>query len=708
MRASSPGPEEDSEYDDTSDDDIGCGRKRMRVDVVQSFENMLASNREAEALETIVGYEDETHALTRESPLHVAARLDRPRVIAALIARGADAASADLKSRRAIHAAAQHGSVRALESLVQHCPPVVRSLDARGNGILHIAAQYGQMEAVRTIMARELVPPAARNAYGDTALMQACIYKHEDVALFMISAHSDLMGIANSLGVTPLMVACEEGLVRVAYAISAARPDLMRARRQAPAASCLMCAVQFGHADIVRMLLGRGCDHLEDVSGTTALRLAVSMCATEMVRILLGAGGPGRAEFVLACKMGHSEMVRLFLQGPAAVPAEWMGGAIAACERQPGFEEVARMLLDAGCDPRYADPDSGETLLHACAAPELCELLIERGADLDALDARGRTPLLKAARLWEDKCSVLIARGADIRAVDRDGNSALMLILMKTTYRNKVPIIRALSLLVNIANANGDSPLHVAMEEESAKELLSLGADPTARNWRGDAPLHSQCAMNNVWAIKLLGQTTASIVNRDGWTILHSASHANAISCVRAILATFGSAMMHARDARGEQATHVCATAGHAHVLRLLVDAGADVQSESAAGWTPLHCAAAGGHLECVSALLAAGAMAAARTGRGWTPLHLAAQFGQAQLVDMLARAARGTEDRTEDGCTPLHLACRRSAWDAALALVRCGADARARDADGRTILDRERMNPRLRVIQHMKGLCIE
>ena len=55
-------------------------------------------------------------------------------------------------------------------------------------------------------------------------------------------------------------------------------------------------------------------------------------------------------------------------------------------------------------------------------------LLSSPGADVNATDERGSTPLLEAARYGhEDICRVLIASGANLKAKDKDGKTALML-----------------------------------------------------------------------------------------------------------------------------------------------------------------------------------------------------------------------------------------------------------------------------------------
>lgn len=55
-------------------------------------------------------------------------------------------------------------------------------------------------------------------------------------------------------------------------------------------------------------------------------------------------------------------------------------------------------------------------------------LVTSQGADVNARDERGSTPLIEAARYGhEDICRVLIAAGADVKAKDNDGKTALML-----------------------------------------------------------------------------------------------------------------------------------------------------------------------------------------------------------------------------------------------------------------------------------------
>ena len=95
---------------------------------------------------------------------------------------------------------------------------------------------------------------------------------------------------------------------------------------------------------------------------------------------------------------------------------------------------LAISLLLAGCGQRGATPAHNaqtDALFRATVEGNtdmVKSLLSSPGADVNATNERGSTPLLEAARFGhEDVCRVLIAAGADLKAKDRDGKTALML-----------------------------------------------------------------------------------------------------------------------------------------------------------------------------------------------------------------------------------------------------------------------------------------
>ena len=98
--------------------------------------------------------------------------------------------------------------------------------------------------------------------------------------------------------------------------------------------------------------------------------------------------------------------------------------------------------------------------------------------------------------------------------------------------------------------------------------------------------------------------------------------------------------------ATGATALHAAAQHGHANVIRLLLDGGADALVVDAELRTPLHLVALAGHGLCVKALLDAGADPEGKDGKGASPLALAEQarhMGTARMMRLhLERRASG------------------------------------------------------------------
>jgi ankyrin repeat protein len=200
----------------------------------------------------------------------------------------------------------------------------------------------------------------------------------------------------------------------------------------------LACVYKPFESDAIDVLLQAGArTDVWDSKGRTPLMYACYNfpIRVEYVRSLLNAGADVRAR----SPQGDTAL-SLFLAGRTS---ETEDDAV-----------VATLLCNAGAEVDTVDA-LGRTPLHGLCrrgtAPGLARLLLERKASVASRDARGATPLLEACASGSvDTVLLLMESGADLLAEDADGVTALMRLAELRLDRGEKPLRRFVAGLVEV------------------------------------------------------------------------------------------------------------------------------------------------------------------------------------------------------------------------------------------------------------------
>lgn len=394
-------------------------------------------------------------------------------------------------------------------------------------------------------------------------------------------------------------------------------------------------------------------------------------------------------------KVEHEKLVQWFLLSGANIEKCLTAGV-------PKEQKVLKLLLDAGAEvpceteseavsmkesltlesqiesPKISDKDleeytdtvdvNGRTLVHTAAYRgdlHLVQLLLLKGANIEALDKSKQTPLNLASKQgFAEVVSALVEVGANVNNADEDGWTALR----SAAWGGHLAVVNVLlsaGASVNNADVDERTALRAAAwggHEEIVLKLLESGADVNKADNEGRTALIAAAYMGHTEIVEHLLDYKADIDHEDcdgrsalsvaALCIPASKGHETVVS----LLLERGAEVDH-KDKDGMTPLLVAAYEGHHEVCEMLLDGDADVDHSDKNGRTPLLAAASMGHENIVTQLLFWGSAVDTIDSDGRTVLSIAAAQGNIAIVGKLLDRGLDEMHRDNAGMTPLHMA---------------------------------------------------
>ena len=250
----------------------------------------------------------------------------------------------------------------------------------------------------------------------------------------------------------------------------------------------------------------------------------------------------------------------------------------------------------------------------------------------------------------ENDALILIAKGADVNYIGVPSGYTPLMLAAVYGMKDVVAALLNKGAEVNYKWANGQTPLMVASfggKNEIVEMLLKKGADVNARSMEGyivytalTAAIYGGYA--NTASILIKHGADVNAHKEGGMSELRMAMiQKNRRECVDLLLQS--GAVMRAEGQEGVDNLYAAGMGGYAHIVKLLVERGANVNGRTAPSdpsteTTPLIAAVDGGSLEAVKILLEHGSDVNAKDADGMTPMHHATTNGNVQIIDILLK----------------------------------------------------------------------
>ena len=583
-----------------------------------------------------------------QTPLHIAAIQHHKSIARYLLANGAHTSAQDITGATPLHEAVRYGDIDIAKALLESGADV-NAEDNLGKTPVMLVIPEDKREAMYSLLIEHAADVAKKDAYGDTVLHTATMTSLAPSILELLVAGGADVNARNKDGVSPLLIAVQKRNFAHVKFYAERGADINSADKAGD--TPLTLALKDGQA-MLEMLVNRTNALSHDSNGNTPLHTAVIVNASiEQIRYLISLtddinarNSDGNNALYLAVERNNKKIGELLLAKNADI-----------FSTNNANDSPLHLALKKGGDTQgwlitsrtiSATDGSGNTALHYAVEWGLKKAalsLIEKGANPEAKNANGETPLFSAAKTNDPAMTALIVKGgSSIKARDNFGSS----------------------------------PLHTAVRwdaDASVRELVRLGIDVNAQNVAGKSTLSEAVLAGKLSTAKLLIDSGADINASDntGRTILMDAIRSRNADVIAMLLSNKANPQI--QEINGRNAYHEAVLTGDARIIALVRDAGGKALSRDKNGNTPFSLAFDKSD-DLVKTVL--GNDRTITDSDGNTPFHIIVQAkGPLRILSLLASLGYPFDTRNAEGMTPLGYAVENNDENYARILLQNGAN---------------------------------
>ena len=602
----------------------------------------------------------------------------------------------------------------------------VNSVDSAGNTVLHVAAEMDNAPLVEYLLSLG-AHTTIRNRCGDMAIHIA-VNNRCAAAASVLSKIGDDVFARDEEGLSAIEIALEKGGDVMAGMINGETARIVDAHGQtilhyiarsrnesavddyiakklplSPTdnAGQIPLALSWkdaANADSVRIGAKLVCAGSELVRGAFSYFEDALKSGNMMIRF-----GDGQTPLSIAATQGHTGIVAYVVRENPNV----------------SLESILSVRDKNNNTPLHEAVRSGNS--------DVVRLLLEHGANVNAVGENGKTPVLLSIsgneqyRIYE----MLVRHGADVRRGDFDGNTVFHVASASNCPKSVLEFFLSSGAPVDVKNNQGVTPLSVAVANKNRDHVLFYlknGADCNLYDSHGSSPLTLALAAPSDDMLRLM--VTAADARPDVYgssPLIVAVSRKARISAITYFVGLGFD--VNARNNDGDSALLVAAAQNRRDVCELLLSKNADIfasnklnnsplrvalvrgaemldwfirpgriLSADSSGNTPLHYAAEWKCLESILYLIENGAKAGKKNNAGESPLFSAVKADSVSALELLLShgaeldSKKGGGDNEQN--TLLHAAVRWNSAETAKFLVSLGCDVNAKNAQGMTALD--------------------